>query len=76
MEDVSLDNAVHKLTADESEFPVDCRSGATDVVPRFGLVVGQRWVGMLQEGDGDYETVSARSYGPILRDWAAYQASG
>lgn len=55
VQDVSLDNAVQQVAADESELAVDGRSGALDKGPLLAGVVGQGWVGVLQEGDGDWE---------------------
>ena len=53
VEDVGLDDAVQELAADEAKFTVDRGGGAAGVVPGGGLVVGKRWIGVLEEGDGD-----------------------
>lgn len=53
VEDVGFDDAVEKLAADETEFTVDGSGGATGEVPGFGLVVGEGWIGVLEEGDGN-----------------------
>jgi len=53
VEDVGFDNSVQERTADETEVTVDGCSSTTDVVPALGRVVGKRWVGVLQVGDGN-----------------------
>lgn len=53
VEDVSLDNAVHEVTADETALTVDGGSGAADEVPLLSVVVGEGRVSVLEEGDGD-----------------------
>ena len=53
VEDVGLDDAVEEVAADEAHLAVDGCCGAADKVPLFGSVVGERWVGVLEEGDGD-----------------------
>ena len=54
VENVGLDDAVEEVAADETEFTVDGGGGAADVVPGRGLVVGERRVGVLEVGDGNY----------------------
>lgn len=53
VQNVSLDNTVEKPAADEAELAVDCRSGTFDEGPLVARVVGQRWVGVLEEGDSN-----------------------
>lgn len=53
VKDVGLDDAVEEVAADEAELAVDGGSAATDVVPLLSGVVGERGVGVLEEGDGD-----------------------
>lgn len=53
VQDVGLDDAVEQLAADEAEFAVNGRCGATSVGPCRGSVVGKRRVGVLEEGDHD-----------------------
>lgn len=55
VQDVGLDDAVQQVTADEAELAVDGCGGALDKAPLLAGVVGQRRVGVLEEGDGDWE---------------------
>ena len=57
VEDVGLDNAVEKVTANEAKLTVDGSSGTTGVGPGLGVVVRQSGVGVLQEGDHDEPVV-------------------
>jgi hypothetical protein len=54
MEHVSLDNAMEELTTNKSKFTINCRSGATNIVPRCTSVVGKSWISMLEVGDRNY----------------------
>ena len=54
VQDVSLDDAVQEVTADEAHLAVNGGSGATNKVPLVGRVVRQGRVGVLEEGDGDW----------------------
>jgi hypothetical protein len=51
VEHVSLDNAMEKLATDKSEFAINCRSGATNIVPRCASVMGKGWICVLEVGD-------------------------
>ena len=53
---VRLNDAVQKVAPDEAEFAVDGGGGAAGKGPGVGFVVGERRVGVLEEGDGDYCT--------------------
>jgi hypothetical protein len=53
VQDVRLDDAVQERAADEAELAVDSRGGAAGVGPGLSVVVGERGVGVLEEGDGD-----------------------
>lgn len=53
VEDVGFDDAVHQGATDESKFAIDGCSGATSEVPGITGVVGQRWVGVLEESNSD-----------------------
>lgn len=53
VEDVGFDDAVEEMAADKAEFAVNGCGGATDVVPALSVVVGERWVGVLEVGDSD-----------------------
>lgn len=53
VEDVSLDDAVEEVSADEAHLAIDGGSGAADKVPLVTSVVGEGRVGVLEEGDGD-----------------------
>lgn len=48
MKDVSFNDAVQELTTDEAKFAINSGSSTTNVVPSFGRVMGQRWVGVLK----------------------------
>lgn len=54
VQNVSLDDTVEKVTADEAEFTVNSRSGATGEIPGGRLVVRERRVGVLEESDGNW----------------------
>lgn len=73
VEHVGFDDAMEELAADEAEFAVDGGCGAARVGPAGGGVVGERGVGVLQEGDGDCGCVSRGFLGG--RE-IAYRASG
>ena len=53
MEDVSFDDAVEQLSADESKFAIDCRCCTAREVPGLGVVMRQRRIGVLEVGDRD-----------------------
>ena len=53
VQDVSLDDAVEQLTADEAELAIDGRCGAAGKVPGRAVVVRERRVGVLEVGDGN-----------------------
>lgn len=53
VQDVGLDDAVEKLTTDEAKFAIDSRCGASSEGPSVTGVVRERWVGMLEESDGN-----------------------
>lgn len=53
VEDMCFDDTVEQVATDETELTIDSSSGSADKVPFFGSVVGERWVGMLEEGDGN-----------------------
>jgi hypothetical protein len=55
VQDVSLDDAVEEVTANEAHLTVNGGSGATNIVPLFGGVVRQGRVGVLEEGNGDWK---------------------
>ena len=63
VQDVSLDDAVEDVAADETKVTVDGGSSATGEVPDLGLVVRKSGVGVLQEGDGNQPVVH-----PQVRD--------
>ena len=52
VENMSLDDAVHQMSANEAEFTVDGRRSTTSVRPRLGKIMGKGRIGMLQIGDG------------------------
>jgi len=56
VQDVRLNDAVEEVAADEAELAIDGGGRAPNKVPLLGRVVGQGRVGMLQEGDGDWES--------------------
>ena len=51
---VRLDDAVQERAAHEPELAVDGGRGAAHVVPASGRVVGERGVGVLEVGDGNW----------------------
>ena len=52
MEDVGFYDPMHQSTTDEPKFAVDGCGCATGVAPRFGGIMGERRIGVLEEGDG------------------------
>ena len=58
VKDVGLNDAVEDVAAYEAEFAVDGCGSATNVGPGIAEVVGERRVGVLEEGDCDWITVS------------------
>lgn len=54
VKDVSLNNAVEKSTANETELTIDRGGSTTDVVPSVCIVVRKSGIGVLEERDGDY----------------------
>lgn len=58
VEDMSLDDAVEKVAADEAHLTVNGSSGTTDEVPLVVGVVGKGRVGVLEEGDGNEPVVN------------------
>ena len=53
VQDVSLNDAVQDMTADETEVTVNGGGGTTSKVPGLGVVVREGRVGVLQESDGN-----------------------
>lgn len=47
MQNVRFDNIVEEVVPDETKITVDSGRSSTDVVPRFGLVMGQRGIGVV-----------------------------
>lgn len=56
VQDVSLNDAVHQLSADKPKLAIDSGSGATNVSPRLGRVVRESGISVLEEGNGDCTT--------------------
>lgn len=55
VENMGLDDTVEEMSANKTEFAIDCRGGATHEIPLLGGVVGERRVSVLEESNGDYE---------------------
>ena len=72
MKNVCFDNSMKKISADESEFTIDCCCGTTGVGPGGCIIVRKRWVCMLKVCDCHYSFVSNMGNVGIER---AYQAS-
>lgn len=53
VKDVGLDDAVEKLTTDETEFTIDGCSCTADIVPAAGGIVRECGIGVLEVGDGN-----------------------
>lgn len=51
VQDVSLDDAVEKLTSNKAKFAVDGCGGSTYVVPAAAGVMGKSRVSVLKESD-------------------------
>lgn len=54
VENVSLDDTVHEVTADETKFAIDRGSGTADIVPGTRLIVRKGRIGVLEESDGNW----------------------
>lgn len=67
MKNVSLDDAVEKFTADETEFTIDCRCGATCEVPDGSVIMRKTRIGMLEVGDGNWVRLQVSQLCPV---WA------
>jgi hypothetical protein len=67
VEDVSLDDTVEELAADETEFTVNGSGGTSNVVPALTRVVRKSWVSVLEKSDGNYFMLVGCS-GGILRE--------
>ena len=52
VQDMSLDDAMEELTANEAEFAVNGGGGATSEVPNVTGIVWEGGIGMLEVGDG------------------------
>jgi hypothetical protein len=55
VKNVSLDDAVEKVAADEAHLTINGSSGTADKVPLVIGVVRKGRVGVLEEGDGNYK---------------------
>lgn len=53
VENVGLNNAMHKVSADESHLTVNSRCGATSKVPDIIFVVRERGISVLKVCDGN-----------------------
>jgi len=60
VEDVGLDDAVEEMATNEAKFAVDRSGGTTNVVPGFGRIMGEGWVGVLEEGDGNEPVINPK----------------
>lgn len=58
VEDMSLDDAVEKVAADEAHLTINGSSSTTDEVPLVVGVVGKGRVGVLEESDGNEPVVN------------------
>lgn len=54
---VRLDDTVEERASNEAEFAVNSCGSTTNVVPATTSVVGKRWVGVLEESDGNEPVV-------------------
>lgn len=50
---VGFNDAVEDVSADEAEVAVDCGGCSAGEVPGLIVIMRERWVGVLEEGDGD-----------------------
>ncbi len=55
MEDMSLDDAVQELAANETKLAIYRSSSTTSIVPCLRLIVRKRRIGMLEKGDGHFK---------------------
>ena len=53
VKDVSFDDAVEQLAADEAELAVDSGCGAACEIPRLTSVVWERRISVLEVGNGN-----------------------
>ena len=57
VKNMGFDDAVEKMAADEAKVTVNGGSGSTDKSPRLWLIVRERRVRVLKEGDGNKPVV-------------------
>lgn len=57
VKNMRLDDAVEELATNESKLAVNGGSCATNICPRFRVVMRQSRVGVLKEGDGNYHEI-------------------
>ena len=55
VDQVVVDNFVEEVATDEAKAAIDCAHGAFAEGPGLFGVVGNLWVGVVEEGDCDYE---------------------
>lgn len=74
---VGLNDTVEQVAADEAELAVNRGGSTADKVPLLLGVVGERGIGVLKEGDGNWAKVSiSRSNSLLLENNVTYPASG
>jgi hypothetical protein len=54
VKNVGLNDAVEKLTSNETEFTVDSCGSSTGISPGLSIVVRKSWVSVLEVGDSNY----------------------
>ena len=58
MEDVGFNDPVEEMTANETELAIDCCCRSSGKVPSRRLVVRERWIGVLEKGNGHFHIIS------------------
>lgn len=76
VQNVSLDDAVEEVAADEAKFTVDGGGSTAGEVPGFGRVVRKRRIGVLKIGDGNCIIVLVAVANCVCSGTGAYLASG
>lgn len=56
VKDVSFDDSMEDVAADEAKFAINGGSSSASEGPDFRSVVGERWIGVLEVGDRNYSS--------------------
>lgn len=54
VENVSFDNTVKEMAADETEFAIDGCSGSSNIIPGLAIIMRKTGISVLKVSDGHY----------------------